>query len=331
MSATRMRRPAACASFLTAWGLVMVGVSGQGVDQAALKSIVGHEKKAHAQTTIVSPPLTSTESKAALATIQALRRLLLETPALTGLRGHDWATYGHIGGQGAGHPLKLRLGYIAYPYFFNARMQRAESSAEGPPFGIYVNDPDVVIGQGGFLVDEDARFTFAPAVVATVDGYPVYGDSDRFIVITGDGRPLFAPVTQQQFLDLRISQARGGLESMKESLASLPDGPEKRAAIGKQEARLTALVAERSSMTEAQLWAPALDPDGRPTRRASFLAEPGTGRTRAIVMVNPALFDPHKPRTSAQVIVLGSIRYEPALYGQVESQIDKAALARLLD
>jgi hypothetical protein len=50
---------------------------------------------------------------------------------------------------------------------------------------------------------------------------------------------------------------------------------------------------------------------------------PGAARTRAIVTPNPQLFDSKQPRTAAQMIVLGSIGYQPELFKAVQQQIDK--------
>lgn len=91
----------ACALTIGASALVLARV--QRLDTSALKAIAGHEKKAHEQTTIVSPPLSKAESETIVGKIQAIRKLLLDTPALQGLRGYDWATFGHVTGQGAGN------------------------------------------------------------------------------------------------------------------------------------------------------------------------------------------------------------------------------------
>src|SRR5262245_13125117 len=133
----------------------------QAPDAAALKAIPGKEKKPHAQTTIVSPPLSPAESQTMLEKLQAIRRALLDTPALRDLHGYDWATFGRIDGQPE-RPLTASLGIIVYPFFFNAKMNRAESSAEGAPFTISLNDPDAVLGNNNYQVDRGARFTFAP-------------------------------------------------------------------------------------------------------------------------------------------------------------------------
>ena len=310
---------------------IAVHATQQPPDVSAFKSIAGKEKKAHSQTTIVSPPLTAAESKVMLGKIQAVRQALLATSAMQTLYGFDWTTLGGIAGHETGRPLTARLGVIAYPYFFNARLNRAESSAEGAPFTIYLNDPDIVLGNHGYHVDEKARFTFTPEPAGVLDGFPVYSADDHFVVMTRDARPIYAAVTEQQYLDLRIAQASKSLDEFKSSLAQMPDSPAKSAAVGKFVARLSGLEGELAAMPDAQRRSPALDPDGAPTKRPSMLAEVGARKTRAIVMPNPDLFDPKKPRTSVQVIVLGSIRYQPELFRQVQAQIDKAALAALLD
>jgi hypothetical protein len=313
-------------------GLAMTAlVATQAPDAATLAAIAGKEKKPHQQTAFVSPPLTAAESKTLQAKLQALRAALLETPTLRTLRGYDWATYGRIDGHEPGRPLKLRLGYIAYPYWFNARANRTESSAEGPSFDISINDPEVLLGGGTYLVDQEARFTYAPSLIGELDGFPVYIAGEHFVVITKVARPIFVPVTQQHFLEVRIAQARAALASVQTSLAALPESPSKRTALANAEKRLTALEAELAAMPEAQRAAAALAPDGGRTTRPSFLAEPDATKTRAIVEPNRELFDPKQPRTSIQLIILGSIRSAPALYEKVQAEIDKTALRRLLD
>jgi hypothetical protein len=49
------------------------------------------------------------------------------------------------------------------------------------------------------------------------------------------------------------------------------------------------------------------------------------------VTPNPQFFDPKQPRTAVQLIVLGSIRYQPELFKTVQQQIDKTALVKLLE
>ena len=305
-------------------------VRSQAPDAAALAAMPAREKKPHQQTTLVTPPLTAAESRAVVATIQSVRALLLATPALQALHGYDWATYARIVSHDSGRPLTMTLGYIAYPYWFNARAGRAESSAEGAPFTISINDPDVVVGQGGYLVDEEAHFTFAPTETGTLGGFPVYGE-DRLVALTTKGRPLFVSVTQGEFLALRTSQAKAAFDSMRAALAELPDSADKRNALSKAEGRFTAFESERAGLSDAQRASPALYSDGAPTSRPSFLADAGSTRARAIVKVNPALFQPGAPRTSVQVIVLGTVRYLPALYSQVQTQIDIPSLAALLN
>lgn len=317
------------ASALSAWPGALAPRF-QAMDAAALRALPGKEKKPHEQSIFVTPPLNQAEQASAIETIQAVRRILLATPASQDVRGFEWATFGQISSQEPGTPVRMTLGYIAYPFFFDAKLNRAESSAEGAPFRISINDPDVILGRDGYRVDTAAHYTFAPDPAGTIDNFPVYGVEDRFVVITPAGTPLFVPVTQQQYLDLRIAQAKSANAEIKTSLASLPDSADKRTALSRAEGRVSALESELASLPESARQSPALMTDGVPTSRASSLADAGTTRTRAIVKANPALFDARKPRTAVQLIILGSVRYNPELFKALQVQIDKQALAALL-
>jgi hypothetical protein len=318
-------------SIATVFGAVAAISGTASIDPAALKAIPAREKKPHTQTVFATPPLTAAERAALKSKLDVIRATLLATPAIRNLQGFDWATWARVTGDHPGRPIKTTLGFIAYPYTINPTTHLPESSAEGAPFTIAINDPDVVLGNGTYRVDEDARFTFAPEPAGTIDGLPVYSTSDRFIVISKDNRPLFVPVTQQQLLELRIVQRRRSLADLKTALANLPDTPAKAASLDAEQKRLTSLESELVRLSAADRMQPALDPDGARTTRASGLAEPGAPRTRAIVTVNPGLMDATRPRTDVQLIVIGSIRYEPALFGEVQRELDKEALLKLLD
>jgi hypothetical protein len=194
-----------------------------------------------------------------------------------------------------------------------------------------VNDVDAVLGQGGYLVDQDARFTFAPASAGSLGGFPAFAPGERFIVITKNGAPAWVPVTQQEYLDLRIAEERKSFADVKTSLAALPESPSKANALARAEGRVRGLEAELAALSDAARRAPALMPDDFPTTRASFLAEPGTLRTRAIVKPNPALFDARQLRTAVQLIVIGSVRYNSELFTKVQEQLDVAELAKMIE
>jgi hypothetical protein len=263
------------------------------------------------------------------------------------------------------------------------------SSAEGPPFSIHLNDPEIVLGQNGYNVDKDAGFTVAPKIVGDLDGWPVY--EDQFVAITKDGRPLFVPVSQARYLGVAIGNARRELADIKKRFAQTPEDPavnlhdiESRLAairgaraeneqrwaqmqakwpdrvaaerarfddkerqrlaeveelktttprqrfVKPFEQRLAALEAELAGLPDLERAAPARFQAGK-AERASGLASAGEASTRPISMLNPKVFDPAKPKESVQLIVLGTTRYLPAVFNEVQKQIDKQALVGLLD
>jgi hypothetical protein len=80
------------------------------------------------------------------------------------------------------------------------------------------------------------------------------------------------------------------------------------------EERLAALEAELASLSGEQRAAAARLPNGA-----------------RIVTLNPNLYDGSKPQSAIQNIVIGSPRYLPEVYRQVQRQLDKQALLALMD
>lgn len=296
-----------------------------------LASISGHEKKPHADTVILTTPLPKPAQQQVLAKMHRVRDLLLATPALSNLRGYDWETFDSLkNDHRADFPVVGRVGYIPFPY---AEIRgKVASSAEGPPFFVHFNDPEIVLGQNGYNVDRDAGFTVAPRIVAELDGWPVY--DEQFVAITKDRRPLFVPVSEAQYLGVVIANARRELIEMKKRFAETPEDPA--ASTPRQqflkpfELRLVALEAELAGLPESERAAPARFKDGK-AERASGLASTGEPSTRPISMLNPKVFDPSKPKGSIQLIVLGTTRYLPGVFNEVQKQLDKQALVALLD
>jgi hypothetical protein len=97
------------------------------------------------------------------------------------------------------------------------------------------------------------------------------------------------------------------------------------------EERLKALEAELAGLSPEERAATATLPPGTDKTRASGLAAPGSAGGTRIVTINPALFDPKKPRSAIQLIILGTTQYEPKLFDQVQQQLDKTALAGMIE
>jgi hypothetical protein len=367
---------------------VAAALCASAVHATDLQAIAGHEKKPHADTVLLTTPLAKPAQQQVLAKMHRIRDLLLATPALHDLRGYDWETFDTLkNDHRAAFPVVGSVTYIPFPYF--ELRGKVESSLEGPPFVVHLNDPEVVLGANGYNVDKDAGFTVAPPVVGELDGWPVY--AGQFVVITKDRRPLFVPVTQSEYLDVVAGNARRELAEMKKRFAGTPENPAvnkrdidsrltairsaraeneqrwsvmqpkwpdrvaaERARFDEKERkwlaeveelktttprqrylkpfeeRLAALEAEIASLPEAERSAPARFRDGKAVR-ASGLASAGEPSSRPISRLNPQVFDAAKPKQGVQLIVLGTTRYLPAVFGQVQKQLDKQALVALLD
>jgi hypothetical protein len=194
-----------------------------------------------------------------------------------------------------------------------------------------VNDPDAILGgSSGYQIDQQARITFEPKVTGQVDGFPVYeGD---FVVLSPRGQPVFTPMSEQRFLDYEIDRTRKIERDARKDLEGLPEGPTKQRLVGRYRQRVQALEAELASLPVARRSAPARMPvDLRSTRRASLLSERPDPTDRLIVTLNPKLFDPTKPRSAVQLIIIGTPHALPEVYRQVWQQIDKKKLLSLID
>ena len=97
------------------------------------------------------------------------------------------------------------------------------------------------------------------------------------------------------------------------------------------ETRVKGLEAELAGLSPAERSAPAYLPRGSNKDRASGLAAPGSTDGTRIVTINPALFDPKKPKSDIQLIILGTTQYEQKLFEQVQQQLDKTALMSLME
>ncbi len=97
------------------------------------------------------------------------------------------------------------------------------------------------------------------------------------------------------------------------------------------ETRLKALEAEQAGLSPAERSAPAYLPRNPNKDRASGLAAQGSTDGTRIVTINPALFDPKRPKSEIQLIILGTTQYEPKLFDQVQQQLDKTALMSLIE
>jgi hypothetical protein len=358
--------------------------------QPEFASLQGHEKKAHKDTVLSGKEFSGADTKRMFDQLHRMRDMVLAAPAIASLRGHDWETFDAVRSVAMpGRPAVGEMSYIPFAYFRDPRSGKPVSSEEGPPFHLYVNFPEILRQDVVYDIDGDAHFMTEPRLTGNLDGFPVY--EDQYVVLAK--RPLFAPVTQEQYLKRLIEKARtenaglhaklpaGGAQDkaanareiagLTENIRLRREEAEKRWALmgkwpdrvaaertrfdekerkfqeeidalrgGTPNQRFTAafdgklaeLEQELRGMPAGERGAPAYLPADMSRRgRASGLAPFGSTDGRRIVTFHPQLFDPKKPRGAVQLIVIGTPRYAPELYQPLQRQLDKQALAAMVE
>ncbi|MFL6549247.1 MAG: hypothetical protein ACJ8OJ_11170 [Povalibacter sp.] len=367
--------------------MISVATIGHASADAALG---GKERKPHELTILTTTPLTAASQQALIVKLNQIRGALRATPALANLRGYDWETYASIKtGTDAASPVVGVVGYIAFAYFKNPKTGALEPSVEGPGLKIHLNDPEVLLPDGLYNVDQDARFALEPKQIGEIDGFPVY--EGQFVVMSKRGQPLFVPISQETYLNRLIATARKDVADINKQFRSVPEDPrvqqgeiDSRLAAIKQsradneqrwaqmsrwpdrvvaerakydakerqwiaevddlrtstprqrftrkfDQRLASLEQELAALTAEQKASNAYQPRNPNGSRASGLAQLGSEDGTRIVTLNPQLFDKNKGRAAIQLLVIGTTRYFPAVYDEVQHQLDKTTLLGLID
>jgi hypothetical protein len=360
--------------------------------QTDFSDIVGHEKRPYRETILTDKPLPAEEAKRLKDKLHRIRDLVLAIPALQDLQhGHDWETAASVKNHpDPARPIVARVTYFPFAYFKDPRTGKPVSSEEGPPFSIHINDPEIILGQGSYNVDQEARFTAEPRITGQLDGFTVY--DGHFVVLSKQDKPVFTPISQERYLTRLIEKSRKDLNNVKASFKDVPENPavnkrdiESREAAWKTaraeqeqrwavmmpkwpdrvaaerakfdakekkgleeieelktssprqrylkpfESRLAALEAELAGLSPEERSAPAYLPRVPDKSRASGLAASGATDGTRIVTINPALFDPRRPKSDFQLIILGTTQYMPKVFDQAQQQLDKTALVGLTE
>lgn len=235
--------------------------------QTDLSTIVGHEKKPYKDTVLLTKPLPPLEAKQFEAALHRIRDVILSTPAVRDLRGHDWETFSTIKNhEDPRRPVLATVTYIPFRYFNDPRTGKTASSEEGPPFSIHVNDPEAILGQGSYSVDAEARFTIEPRTLGQVNGFPVF--DGHFVVVSSRREPVFVPVSQQRYLTRLIEKARKELTETSARLNETPEDP----AVKQREiaSRQSALKAARDEQEKRWAVMQSKWPDRVAAERAKF-------------------------------------------------------------
>jgi hypothetical protein len=297
----------------------------------------------------LSQEFTAAERAAAAAFVTQVADILRGAPSLTTPRGFDVLQHSalelDVPGNGSARP-KMISGLLTFnlaPY---------ESGPGGPlpnerdtavSIKIAVNELSMVTGgeitqgnvtfgdeQGDFLKD-------APDPAETKHDAPVYeqGD-DRFVILRGHDVPILAPVSRERYLAYRLRAVKTQIDHAEASLAKLnQNDPMLAGPLATMREQLSVMHALQQKM---QHDLDTMSTDDRQTPAVVTLdaaTEPpefGDGGS-AIVYLNPALFDPKRPRTAPQVLAVSIVGDEdrwPGLAAKIDQELDWAALLKLV-
>jgi hypothetical protein len=271
-----------------------------GADSGANQYVVDHPGTASMIVENSNTPrfgLKPAEASAFHGNLARLRDLLLAQPAFHPPRGvevkgyiradHGAPVVGTAPVPGFGH-------VIYYPFVLSSKTRQPfrmiaspwqiEISFNAPGSGLSTSNLRDPAGQ--------LKLLYAPEPAGQLHGFPVYrdGDNNEFVVLSSTGKPAWIPVTREEYvrLGIRIIEkdlAAGGgadltkqrLEHHRNALARM--SPEERAA-------------QAQYGDSGDYLGPSLAPLGK------------KGIGRAYVKANPGWFDPSRPRSDLQLIVM---------------------------
>lgn len=293
--------------------------------------------------------LTPADKTAAAALVTAVADILKQAPTLKTPRGYDVFQHSSLELDRPGHatarPAMLAglLTFNLAPYEGGARGATPNERDSAVQIKIAVNDLSMITGgtmTEGRLPFGDEQGDFwrdTPESNATLHGAPVYEQNDdHWVVLRAHDVPIVAPVSRERYLAFRQRLAKDSADRAQQNVAKFdPNNPalagplatvrEQVAALRANEQAIQKLIA---SMPPADRQAPALVTGESPTEPPQF----GDGGT-AVVFLNPALFDPARPRTAPQVLavsIVGDEDHWGGLASKIDREIDWDGLRKLL-
>jgi hypothetical protein len=174
----------------------------------------------------------------------------------------------------------------------------------------HLNDPErsgYESFTNGELRDSMSREIFyQPSAVGEAQGHRIYRDRRgmEFVILTRGQRPVWTPLTQEEFLTLSMRSTESQLKELRDS------------GLGEQEpakllvARLARHKAVLAAMSPAQRGAQAMYLRNENLREPD-LAPKGSEEARPLVVVNPEWFDPSLPKSAIQLISV-TFEYGPS-------------------
>jgi hypothetical protein len=174
----------------------------------------------------------------------------------------------------------------------------------------HLNDPERS-GYESFTNDElrdsmNREIFYQARAVGEAQGHPIYEGSRglEFVILTRGQRPVWTPLTQEEFLTLSIRSTESQLKELRDS------------GLGEQEpakllvARLARHKAVLAAMSPAQRGAQAMYLRNEDPREPD-LAPQGSKEARPLIIVNPEWFDPSLPKSAIQLISV-TFEYGPS-------------------
>lgn len=271
-----------------------------GVDSGATQYVVDHPGTASMIVETSNTPrfgLKPAEASAFHGNLARLRDLLLAQPAFHPARGVE--VKGYIRPDDGAPVVKTApvpgYGYATYyPFVLISKTKQVVRMGASPwEIEIFFNAPGRGLSAPNLRDPAgQLKLLFEPKPAGQLHGFPVYrdGDNNEFIVLSSTGKPAWIPVTREEYVRLWIRiiekdlAADGGAELTKQRLQHHQDAlarmsPEERAA-------------QAQSGGSEDYLGPSLAPFG------------SKGIGDAYVKANPDWFDPSRPRSDLQLIVM---------------------------
>lgn len=264
--------------------------------------------------------LKASETAAFISNLRHFRDLLIAQPVFHPILGVE--AKGSLMASSGGQVNKTEPirggGYVIYfPYFLAPKTQKP-GLPDGSPweFDIYFNNP-----LGGLRMN--GGFYYEPKPAGQIQGFPVYRNnvnSCEYIVLSSTGKSPWVPLTREEYMKRCIGEiekivaeeTRNGPQISKNELALL--SPEDRATIEKLAADNTALKLAQQRLKRHQEVLAQMSPLERAAQaRYGHLGDedffgpelaPVGQEGDAYVKANPGWFDPSRPRSDLQLVIL---------------------------
>ena len=297
----------------------------------------------------IAQEFTPPERTAAAAVVAQIAGIVRQAPSLGAPRGFDVLQHASleldVPGNGSARP-KVMSGLLTFnlaPYESGARGPIPNERDTAVSIKIAVNDLSMVTGgtiNEGYLTLGDEQGDFwkdAPDPDDTKHDAPVYAQGDdHWVILRGHDVPILTPVSRERYLTYRLRLIKTQIDHAETNLAKLPQndptlaGPVAtiREQLGLMHALQQTLQHNLDAMSKDDRQAPAVVTLDAANEAPEF----GEGG-KAIVYLNPALFDPKRPRTAPQVLAISLVGDEdhwPGLAAKIDQELDWAALLKVV-